>query len=219
MRVYKEDYTGEKFGKLTVLKNITKNGKDAFLCRCDCGNEREVFKYNLLRGNTKSCGCFTREFVRQTIRDPERQKIKRRKTKHGESTTSLYRILNSIKQICYNPNNIQYKKYGALGIKVCNEWCSSYINFRNWAINAGYEKDLTLSRIDDTKDFSPENCKWITCYEGRRKQAKKIYKYNNKKYSMKELSQVFNIKRPLLYYRIYTRKWSVERALETPVNK
>ena len=57
-----EDLTGQKFGKLTVIERcenyITPKGQHntQWLCKCDCGNEKNVKALNLKNGNTKSCG-------------------------------------------------------------------------------------------------------------------------------------------------------------------
>ena len=45
---------GDRFGRLTVL-DAEVDGK--FLCRCDCGNEVSVRRYDLKSGITRSCGC------------------------------------------------------------------------------------------------------------------------------------------------------------------
>ena len=57
------DITGHKYGRLTVFERAgsDRRHRSTWLCRCDCGNEI-VVKSNALRtGNTKSCGCLTRE--------------------------------------------------------------------------------------------------------------------------------------------------------------
>lgn len=53
------DWTGQKIGKLTVVRYYDYTNKAArWLCRCDCGKERLVFAGNLKQGgNTLSCGC------------------------------------------------------------------------------------------------------------------------------------------------------------------
>lgn len=50
---------GEKFSNLTVVElyGKDKNGKIAYLCRCECGNTRIVRRSYLLLNRTKSCGC------------------------------------------------------------------------------------------------------------------------------------------------------------------
>ena len=54
------DYTGEKFGYLTVLKRGSKsqNGAYKWLCKCECGNEKEFFPASLkVNSKTIQCGC------------------------------------------------------------------------------------------------------------------------------------------------------------------
>lgn len=48
---------GQKFGRLTVIKKVSKKGPAKYECLCDCGNTIEAFASNLLRNHTKSCGC------------------------------------------------------------------------------------------------------------------------------------------------------------------
>ena len=53
----KLDLTNQRFGKLIALSPTHKNGKTAWHCKCDCGNELDVFTFCLRNGNTSSCGC------------------------------------------------------------------------------------------------------------------------------------------------------------------
>ena len=59
----KLNLTNQKFGKLTVLKDIPPDKK---LCQCDCGNITEVLTYNLTNGNTQSCGCLQKQRTSET---------------------------------------------------------------------------------------------------------------------------------------------------------
>lgn len=52
------DLEGKRFGLLTVLEHVeTRNHKSIWRCQCDCGCITNVFRDNLIRGHTKSCGC------------------------------------------------------------------------------------------------------------------------------------------------------------------
>lgn len=50
---------GQRFGRLVVIDPVVRDhrGQLAALCRCDCGNELTVLRWNLPSGNSKSCGC------------------------------------------------------------------------------------------------------------------------------------------------------------------
>ena len=52
------DLTGQKFGEWTVLEYV---GKSKWLCRCECGTERNIESGSLRRGRTTSCGCTSKQ--------------------------------------------------------------------------------------------------------------------------------------------------------------
>ena len=54
-----------------------------------------------------------------------------------------------MKSRCSNPNNHKFELYGKRGITVCKEWASSFMAFYTWATANGYEKGLSLDRIDE----------------------------------------------------------------------
>lgn len=53
-----EDLTGRRFGRLTAMEHL---GKGVWLCRCDCGAEKQIRSGALKSGRTASCGCLQRE--------------------------------------------------------------------------------------------------------------------------------------------------------------
>ena len=74
-----------------------------------------------------------------------------------------------MKARCYNPNSQDYRNYGANGVKVCREWLKDSDNFVLWSLKQGYryhpEKtkgdQLSIDRIDPTRNYQPSNCRWI----------------------------------------------------------
>lgn len=71
-------------------------------------------------------------------------------------------IFNGMKSRCYNQNDKSYRWYGNKGIKICNEWIDNPKSFEDWALSNGYTDGLTIDRINEDKDYCPENCRWIT---------------------------------------------------------
>lgn len=56
------DITGKRFGRLKVLGLASRDhGYVLWLCRCHCGKELKVSTSSLRTGNTRSCGCLSRE--------------------------------------------------------------------------------------------------------------------------------------------------------------
>lgn len=53
--------TGNRYGKLVVIKPDYSKGKLKWLCQCDCGGEALVDGADLRRGHTKSCGCYQKQ--------------------------------------------------------------------------------------------------------------------------------------------------------------
>lgn len=149
-------YIGQKYGRLTVEETARVPGKTSIYwkCRCDCGNVVVVLPYKLIKGTTKSCGCYKR--------DNRTAMNKTDKVKHGGRNERLYGIWRGMKQRCYCTTCKDYPRWGGRGISVCPEWKDNYSVFREWAHNNGYAENLTIDRTDPDGNYCPDNCRWIT---------------------------------------------------------
>ena len=194
-----KELSGQKFGKLTVIKRAgnTEYGQPLWECKCDCGNTTFVCGQHLREQRVKSCGCYIKEIV----------------TKHGMSQTRLYRIWSNMKIRCENPKRRDYKHYGQRGVNVCNAW-SDFLTFYEWAINNGYKDGLTLDRIDVNGNYEPSNCRWATVKEQSNNRTNNhLITYDGETKTIAQWAEERNINHDTLYSRINRMNWDIGRAL------
>lgn len=95
---------------------------------------------------------------------------------------------------CYNPTDKNYRWYGAKGIKICEEWLNNPKLFETWSINNGYKKGLTIDRINENKNYSPDNCRWITGKENAKyKSTTRIIEIDGIKHTGREWPIFLNL--------------------------
>lgn len=195
---------GEKFGKLTVEQQIGKRGVYfLWLCKCDCGNYKEVATNLLTSKHTQSCGCLYK------------QRSNAHKTSHALSKTSLYKCWTAMKQRCCNAQNRYYKNYGERGIEVCDEWLK-FENFASWAFSNGYDPKLTLDRIDNDGDYCPENCRWVDrMIQANNRRPCRILEINGESKTIPEWCRTYGVDYDLVNKRICAG-WNWTKALLTP---
>lgn len=135
--------------------------------------------------------------------------------KHGLSKTRLHRIWHSMYCRCYYKSTNQYENYGGKGIKVCEDWkhIDGFVNFYNWAVNNGYDESLTLDRIDNSKDYSPENCRWLTPKEQSNHKTNNVYyDFKGERKTAKQWCEIYGINQTTFLDRL-KRGWTLEQAL------
>lgn len=195
----KEDLTGRRFGRLTVIEETDerRSGSVVWLCKCDCGTYKRVSTHCLKSGGTQSCGCYNREII----------------TTHGESKTRLYRTWQGIKDRCTKPSCPEYENYGKRGIKMCDEWLNSFEAFRDWSKANGFVEDAkrgkcTIDRIDVNGDYDPSNCRWVDMkVQCRNRRNNAVIECDGGSHCLSEWAEILNAPYSMLVSR-YRRGWS-----------
>lgn len=193
----RKNHIGIRYGRWVVIADAgcDKRLKSLWECKCDCGNVRIVYGFNLNNGSSKSCGCLHREMI----------------VKHDKSRTSEYRIWRGVLSRCNRPKDPAYLNYGGRGIKVCDRWNrfeSFYEDMGDRPTNRH-----TLERLDTNGPYAPNNCVWATYQE----------QIDNRRITLKFI--VLGVERTLarhceIFGQKYTtvnarikRGWSIEKAL------
>ena len=147
------------------------------------------------KGSTVSCGC----------------KRKIHSITHGKHGSPEYQSWRAMRERCLNPNSIGYKNYGGRGIKVCERWIN---NFQNFLDDMGKRPNgLTLDRIDNNGDYTPENCRWTdrkTQVRNRRPQI--VISYNGETLSIRQWSERTGQKHDTIYNRM-KKGWPTKEVI------
>lgn len=170
------------------------NYRNYNLYQCDCGNQKIIRQDLVNSKRIKSCGCLSKEL----------------KLKHGKYNTQVYRAWDSMKQRCFNIKNCNYKNYGHRGITVCKRWKDSFEEFLK---DMGEpKKGQSLDRIDNQKDYCPENCRWVSNKtQSRNRRTNKLLTFNNKTMCIADWADKIGISRKTIEQRL-KRGWSTEEA-------
>lgn len=202
-----KDYIGNKYGYVEILEKTDKRKRGYIVYKCKCYNCGKIVEKTLEHLQTRknkgynnmTCGCFDKHYNNFY--------------KNGLSNTRLRHIYDNMKSRCYNKNNKSYKYYGGKNVTICDEWLKDFEFFYNWAINNGYQENLTIDRIDTNGNYEPNNCRWVNFREQISNRTNTIkLKYKNQIKPLSEWAKEYNIEISTLRTRI-SRGWCIERAL------
>lgn len=128
---------------------------------------------------------------------------------HGYTHERLYARYRVILRRIYSP-----EKYH--GVTICEEWENNYLAFREWALSHGYNDSLTIDRIDNSKGYSPDNCRWVTPkQQANNRTSNVVVEYDGKQFTLSQLAEYCGLPRTAITQR-HRHGWSVEDMVKTP---
>lgn len=131
----------------------------------------------------------------------------------------LYTRWLSMKRRCYNPNDRNYRFYGARGVRVCDEWKDNFESFYQWAITHGFKRELTIDRIDYYGNYEPINCRWITMKEqSNNRRDNHRYCIDGVEKTLSEWCDIYGVSYEKTAARILNYGWDVKEALTNREN-
>lgn len=186
------DLTDTKFGRLTAMRYVA-GSKSLWECRCDCGALFVASGKRLRNGQTRSCGCLRAEMA------------KLRFTKHGMNRTVEYRAWLGMRARCAAPRGRNHEYYGSKGIAVCPEWDDFAVFYKD--MGARPSESHSVDRIDVTKGYCKENCRWATATEqARNKNNSVTLVYRGVPLNAVEIAQYLGL-------NYYTMREKLDRAI------
>lgn len=200
-----KDLTDRVFGRWHVISfsHTTNIGHAYWNCVCECGTHRAVSGTSLIRGSSKSCGCFNRERAIECS------------TKHGKCHTPEYRVWKKLLRRCYEQNDKSYHNYGGRGIAVCDQWRNSFESFIN-DMGTRPSKNHSIDRIDNDGNYEPNNCRWATPkQQSRNRRVNIMLTCHGKTMCISDWSREVGITIGAIKWRL-KQGWSIERALTEP---
>lgn len=127
---------------------------------------------------------------------------------HRMSKTRTYRIWCGVKARCDTPSATGYSNYGALGVTYAPHWAK----FELFLSDMGPAPDgMTLDRIDGSKGYTPDNCRWATPAEQSRNTSRNVT-VGPENLLARDVAANNGISQATFKKRLYCYGWPVEEA-------
>lgn len=203
------DLTGKTYGRLTVvgLSEAKKSKPLNWRCVCICGKTVCVVGSNLVRGNSTSCGCYSRELATA------------RETKHGETKlygpkkpSVEYTAYYGAKARCENSYMEMYKCYGGRGIEF------RFTSFEQFLAEVGRRPSSlhSLDRIDVNGHYEPGNVRWATkVVQANNTRSNRFLVFRGESMTLSQLSRLTGVQPRVISKRLL-RGWCMECAATIP---
>jgi len=121
----------------------------------------------------------------------------------------IYKLWIAMKYRCYNKRCNDYKYYGARGIKICDEWKFNFLAFYSWSLQNGYNKKLSIDRIDNNLGYCPQNCRWVVLSKQQENKRGGVV-FGERHFRAKlTVEKVINIRRRKLLNKEYCKMYGV----------
>ncbi len=131
-------------------------------------------------------------------------------TTHGMKYTREYRIWDGMKKRCLKQSSPSYKNYGAKGVFICEKW----MRFQGFFEDMGYSNGMCLDRIDNTKGYSKENCRWVTYKQNNRNKTNNVLVDGK---TLAEWSEINGLSQQVISYRIKKLQMNPKDAVSIPL--
>jgi hypothetical protein len=134
------------------------------------------------------------------------------------SYSSEYKAWANMKERCLNPKFIGWEEYGGRGIKVCERWINSFVDFLS-DMGPRPSNKHSVDRKDPDGDYEPNNCRWATDKEQANNKRNNHYvEYQGERFTLTQLTEKLGKDFKLVHHRL-RRGWSLEDALQKPSEK
>lgn len=172
-------------------KQRDNNGELLVTAKCKhCGSIKEYRRCNVSKN--KSCGCLKDKLIGEA------------NSTHGQRYTRLYQTWIDMRRRCNNKNRAKYEDYGGRGISYLKDW-DSFEVFYDWAMSNGYDDSLTIDRIDNDKNYTPDNCRWTTMkVQQNNRRDNVLINIEGIEKSASEWGREIDMTEQAIFYRIHT---------------